>query len=220
MPTLPTSTPPDGALASPPVRVPERIDPDHDLTPLPSREIRARLAARERDIKFHLESLKHEVTTVAGVTVGGRPLPDVAREHAVRNALIAAGVGLALSVLRGLRKRAKRRPDPDTEVDLARLRLSIALEDAARRVVRGADADAALRRSLRTVPVMYGDTTDVGETSESTSRKVIDVVATTVAGFAAKMAMDEVTKRFTPHEEVFAALADAVDDDEPPPARP
>lgn len=215
MPTLPTSTPPDGALASPPVRVPERIDPDHDLTRLPSREIRAQLAARERDIKFHLESLKNEVTTAAGITVGGRPLPEVARENALRNVLVTLGVGLALGLLRGLRKRAGRRPEPDTEVDLARLRLSIALDDAARRVARGSDPDAALRRSLRTVPVMYSDTATAYEAPASTSRKVIDVVATTVAGFAVKVAMDEVTKRLTGHEEVFAAMADAADGDEP-----
>ncbi|MFP4269580.1 MAG: hypothetical protein ACLFTL_03315, partial [Alphaproteobacteria bacterium] len=82
------------------------IDPDHDLTRLPSREIRAQLAARERDIKYHLESLKHEVTTAADITVGGRPLPEVARENAFRNALVTLGVGLAIGLLRGLRKRA------------------------------------------------------------------------------------------------------------------
>lgn len=221
MPTLPSSTPPEGALPSPPVRVPERIDPDHKVRPLPTYEIRERLAARERDIQYHLEAIKHEVTTVADVTVGGRPLPDVLRAHALRNALVAGGVGLALGLLRGLRKRAKRRPEPDTDLDLARLRLSIALEDAAHRVSRGADADESIRRSLKTVPVMYNEPESYAPRRPATAHNVFDLVVTSIAGFAVKVALDQLTKRLTGHEETFAAVADASDgemDEEPIPS--
>ena len=219
MPDLHPSTPPDGALASPPVRAPERIDPDHTTRPLGAAELRARLKARERDIQFHLEALKHEATTLAGVTVGGRPLPDVLRDDAVRNAAIAAAVGLALGLLRALRQRSKRRrrADEDVEADLARLRFRVALDDAAERVARrNADPDDALRRALRTVPASYGADGDVEVHRTSTARQVFDVVATTAAGFAAKAALDLLTQQLTGHEETFSALADAADDDGPP----
>ena len=221
MPALPPSTPPDGALASPPVRVPERIDPGHTTRPLKAAEIRARLDARERDIQFHLEALKHEATTLAGVTVGGRPLPDVLRDDAVRNAAIAAAVGLALGLLRALRQRSKRRrrADDDVEASLARLRFRVALDDAVERVARrNADPDEALRRALRSVPASYGPAGDVGGRRHSTARNVFDVVATTAAGFAAKTAMDLLTQRLTDHEETFAAVADEMEDDDEPPA--
>jgi hypothetical protein len=229
MPELPSSTPPDGPLASPPVRVPERIDPDHDTRPLKAAEIRARLDARERDIQFHLESLKHEATTLAGVSVGGRPLPDVLRDDAVRNALVAGAVGLALGLLRALRKARTRRraAEADLDTDLARLRLTVALDDAAERVARrNADPEDALRRALRSVPASYAEAGSgpVHVRESSTGRKVLDVVLTTAAGFAAKYALDLATQELTDHEheEAFSAVADELDDDgpaDPPPAR-
>ena len=213
MPETPSSTPPRGPLPSPPVRVPERIDPDHTTRPLPASEIRARLDARQRDIEYHLTALKHEVTTVADVSVGGRPLPDVAREHALRNALIAGGVAALLGLLRGLRKRARRRAAFDSGAAFEEARLDAVLDAAARLVARGKDREAALKSVLRSVPAV------VPAPPERRPRRVQaatsgagTVVLQAAAGFAAKTALDLLTKRLTGHEETFSAVADAADD--------
>ena len=212
MPDLPAQTPPPGPLPSPPVRVPERIDPDHDTRPLPASELRARLDARQRDIEYHLTALKHEVTTVADVTVGGRPLPDVAREHAVRNAAIAAGVAALLGLLRGLRKRKKRRDAFDPNAAFEEARLDAVLDAAARRVARGDDADDALKRVLRSVPAVYPAPRERHRRREAVEGGVGAALLQTVGGFAAKAALDLLTQRLTGHEETFAAVADAADD--------
>ena len=212
MPDLPAQTPPPGPLPSPPVRVPERIDPDHDTRPLPAAELRARLDARQRDIEHHLAALKHEVTTVAGINVGGRPLPDVAREHAVRNALVAGGVAAVLGLLRGLRRRSKRRDAFDPNAAFEEARLDAVLDAAAQRVARGDDADDALQRVLRSVPAVYPAPRERRRRREVAEAGFGAALLQTVGGFAAKAALDLLTQRLTGHEETFAAVADAADD--------
>ena len=213
MPDLPPSTPPDGPLPSPPVRVPERVDPDHDTRPLHSAEIRARLDARKRDIEYHLTALKHEVTTVADVSVGGRPLPDAAREHALRNALIAGGVAALLGLLRGLRKRARRRAAFDPGAAFEEARLDAVLDAAARLAARGTDREEALKSVLRSVPAVYPAPKELRpRRARVAAGGVGTVVLQTAAGFAAKAALDLLTQRLTGHEETFAAVADAADD--------
>ena len=215
MPELHSSTPPDGPLPSPPVRVPERIDPDHKTRPLPSSEIRERIAARQRDIESHLVALKHEVTTVADVNVGGRPLPAAAREYALQGALVAGGVAVLVGFLRGLRKRSKRKARFDPAAAFERARLDAVLDAAARRLGYGEadDAGEALKTVLRSVPAVY----PAPEASDHRRRKAAEagvgtVVFQAAAGFAAKAALDLLTKRLTGHEETFSAVADAADD--------
>lgn len=209
MPDLPPATPPGGPVPSPPVRVPERIDPDRDVRDLPASELRARLDARTRDIQYHLQALKHEVTTVAGVNVGGQPLPDAARENALRIALAAGGAAVLLGLLRGLRRRRKRREAFDPAAAFERARLDAVLDGAALRLAHGDADDArdALKAVLRKVPAVYPDPTGPPRPRRESSG-VGTVVLQTAAGFAAKAALDLLTQKLTGHEETFAALAD------------
>lgn len=197
-------------IPSPPVQVGD----DVALDQLSPDEIRARLAARERDLKYHVQALRHEAATVIDdVNVGGRPLMDIIRGNPVLSVVTAVGTGALVGLVLGLRARAKRRPPTDDEIDFVRARLALALEDAAQRVAAGTSVEVALRRSLDTVPVMYADASEVEPAPRSTRHQVFDVVMTSVAGFAAKSALDLLTQRLTGHEETFSAVADAVDDD-------
>ena len=183
---------------------------DVALDQLTPEEIRARILARERDLKYHVEALKHEALTVIDdVNVGGRPLMDVIRGNPIVAVAAGVGTGVLLGLLLGLRARAKRRPPSDDEIDFVRARIALALEDAARRVAKGDETEDALKGSMDTVPLMYGDASTVPPKLHSTRRQVFDVVATSVAGFAAKTALDMITQRLTGHEETFAAVADA-----------
>ncbi len=186
---------------------------DVALDQLSPEEIRARILARERDMKYHVEALKHEAATVIDdVNVGGRPLMDVVRGNPVVALATAVGTGVLLGLLLGLRARAKRRPTPDDEIDFVRARLALALEDAAQRVARGTEVEDALKKSMDTVPMMYGDPSTLRPRARSTREQALDVVVTSAAGFAAKTALDLITQRMTGHEETFSAVADAVDD--------
>lgn len=197
------------ALPVPPVTVgdDERYE---DLSP---EDIRARLVARERDLKFHIAALRHEAATVIDdVNVGGRPLMDIIRANALLALGTALAAGAAIGMLFGLRARSKRRPKTDDDVDFVRARLDLALDDAARRVAGGSDTEAALKASMKSVPVLYGDSqAGAARQARSSMREAVDVAVKTAVGFAAKAAMDQVTKKLTGHEETFAAVADAAE---------
>lgn len=214
---MPTPGPnsPDRSLAdtsalpgpSVPIVGDERYD---DLSP---EDIRARLVARERDLKFHLAALRHEAVTVADdVNIGGRPLMDIIRAKPLVAVASAALTGALLGALLGARARSKRRPDTDDGIDFVRARLAISMEEAAQRVARGADTEAALKASMKAMPVIYGDSQSVAQQARSSSNEVVDVAVKSAVGFAAKAAMDHLTQRLTGHEETFAAVADAADD--------
>ena len=188
-------------------------DGDVALVQLGADELRARLLARERDIKFRVEALQHEAGLLLDdVNVGGRPLVDIIRGDTPRALGVAGAVGAAVGLLLGLRARAKRRPDADDEIDFVRARLAVALDDAAERVARGEDVDEALRRSMDAVPALYGDASQLRPRPRSTRRQALDVAVTTAIGFGTKVLLDQITKRYTPHEETLSALADAADD--------
>lgn len=214
MPTLGPNSPDrrlaeTSALPAPPVTVGGEDSYD-DLSP---EDIRARLVARERDLKFHLAALRHEAMTVGDdLNIGGRPVMDIIRARPALALAAAAAVGALLGSLLGLRARSKRRPKADDDVDFVRARLAMALEDAAQRVARGTDPEAALRASMRTVPVIYGDSqAPTAQQARSSAREAVDVAVKSAVGFAAKAAMDQVTKKLTGHEETFAAVADAAE---------
>lgn len=209
-PNTPTKSalPDIGPIPGPPVN----IGNDVSLETLTPEEIRARLAARERDMKYHVAALKHEALTVADdVNIGGRPLMDIIRAQPLRAAAIAVGSGALLGLLIGLRSRAKRRPVQDDDIDFVRARLAFSVEDAARRVARGDETEHALRASMRTMPVIYGEASGPAEQARRSTNGVIDVVIKSALGFAAKAAADQLTQKLTGHEETFAAVADAAE---------
>lgn len=187
---------------------------DVALDQLMPEEIRARLMARERDIKFHVQALKHEALTVIDdVNVGGRPLMDIVRGNPTVALATAAGAGLLAGLLVGLRARAKRRPPTDDEIDFVRARLALALDAAARRVAEGTEMEAALKESMETVPTMYSESPVFPrERRHSVRHQLLETLLISAVGFAAKAVMDLVTQQVTGHEETFSAVADAVDD--------
>ena len=209
---MPTPGPnsPTKALDSGPDSIPSVITrEDHvSMVHLSAEEIRQQLLARERDIKFRLDALKHEALSVLDdVNVEGRPLGDRIRERPLAFVGGAAGVGATVGILLGLRARAKRRPDPDDQIDFIRARLALALDDAARRVAGGAGVDEALRDSMDTMPVAYSAAPEPS-TSGPHRRQALDLLVKSAAGFAIKAVVDVLVSRFSPHEEVLAALAD------------
>lgn len=205
---------PTEALERLPRAIPATPPSEDDLSKahLTADDIRARLAARERDIQYHIEALKHEATAVFDdVNVGGRPLMDRVRERPVASTLAALAAGAVLGLAWGGMRRARRHVDPEDSVDFIRARLQVSLEDAARRVARGADVEAAIRASMAEMPVVYGEPGTATAQAKSSTREVVDLAVKSAAGFAAKAAIDLLVRRLTGHEETFAALGDAAD---------
>ena len=81
------------AVDKSPMPMPPALDDDGtDLKMLTPEDIRARLVARERDMKFRIEALKREVMTVGeDLTFEGRPLFDVVRGAPCRRPPSSAG---------------------------------------------------------------------------------------------------------------------------------
>ena len=211
-PTPGPSTPTKGAdpllsLPAPPIT----LDDATDLSQLSAEDIKARMQARQRDIKFRIEALKHEALTLTeDVNVGGRPLMDRIRERPLAAVGLALATGALTGLLWGLRKRSKRLPDPNDRDDVIRYHVATLIDAAALRVARGASADAALAAEVRKRPVVFVPNEDETRIQPPvTSRKqAADAAFKTAAGIAVKTAADMLTKRFTGHEEVFEAMAD------------
>ena len=204
---------PTSPLETGPRAIPSALAPEDDISKahLTADEVRMRLKARERDIQYHIEALKHEAAAVLDdVVVDGRPLIDRVRERPVEATVIAAGTGLLLGALAGLRARAKRRPDPD-DIDFVRARLAVALDDAAHRVAEGADVERAIRGAMASVPVAYADGSDMPPKPKSSSRQAFDVALQTAAGFGVKAVLDVVIRRYTSHSGTLDALGDAAE---------
>lgn len=176
-------------------------------------EIKARLAARERDLKYHIQALRHEASTVLDdVEVDGQPLIDRIRQQPAVAFGGAAAVGLLIGALFGLRSRAKRRVDPPEEhILFIKARMAAAIDEAAHRVAGGDSVDEAMKRSMKTMPAVFGDSKP--PTTGNSKQTLTDVALTTAMGFAVKMALDLATKRFTDSDETFEALAEAAEDD-------
>ena len=191
---------------------PAGLGNDVSLDTLTPDEIRARIQARERDLKYHVEALKHEATTVLDdVNVGGRPLMDIIRQRKPIALAAGAGSGALVGIVLGLRARAKKRPPQDEDhIEFVRARLAVALDEAAERVARGDTVDQAMQRSMKTVPAVFGDSKKP-EPSLSSKQTLLDVALTTAIGFAVKTAMDLAVRRYTDSDETFEALADATD---------
>lgn len=196
------------ALPTPIESVPARIDPDHTFEKRSSSEIKTLLAARRNDLQFRLQAIKDEFTNPSTLTIAGQPLPDALREHALRNAGLAAAAGLALGLAAGL-VRSRRRPDPLSDADLVRARLSSFLDDAADHVRRGASSADAIRRSLRDAPVVLAPSTGQVAASQAKSsvRQAVDLAVKSAVGFALKAATDQLTQKLTGKTDT--AVADA-----------
>ena len=210
---MPTPGPlsPTKALESGPDSLPSAIVPDTDLDKLhlTADQVRQRLIARERDIQYHIDALKHEAMTVFDdVNIDGRPLTDRIREKPEEFVAAAAGAGVFVGVVLGLWARARRRPDPEDEVGFVRVRLDVALEEAAHRVARGEDTEAALRHAMEPMPVAYGDTGAGVGRGHSSSRQALDVALQTAVGFGVKAVIDVLVRRYTDHDGTIDALTD------------
>ena len=123
---------------------------------------------------------------------------------------MAALVGL----VRGLRRRSKRKARFDPAAAFERARLDAVLDAAARRLGYGEadDGAEALKTVLRSVPAVYPAPKAAHRRREAATSGVGTVVLQAAAGFAAKAALDLLTQRLTGHEETFAAVADVADD--------
>lgn len=190
---------------------PSSLGNDVSLDTLTPDEIKARLAARERDLKYHIQALKHEATTVLDdVNVGGRPVMDIIRQRKQIALAAAASSGALIGLLWGLRARAKRRPEPgEDHIEFVRARLAIAVDEAAERVASGETVDEAMKRSMKTMPAVFGDSKRVRPVNAK--QTLTDVALTTAIGFAVKMVLDQAARRFTDSDGTFDVLADAVD---------
>ncbi|PAP77459.1 hypothetical protein [Rubrivirga marina] len=192
-----------------PRSLPATGEPNVNTVHLSAEEIKLRLVARERDMRYHLDALKHEASTAFDdVNVGGRPLMDRIRQRPELATLAAAGVGALVGVLLGVRARRKRRPVADDDIDFIRARLGVALEDAAHRAARGADVEDALRDAMDTMPVVYGDAQAAAVQARSSFREAIDVAVKSAVAIAAKSLMDSAIRKYTGHEGAFDALSD------------
>ena len=196
-----------GPIPSPPVTVGD----DVALDQLTADQIRARLAARERDLKYHVAALKHEATTVFDdVVVDGRPLMDRIREKPRLAVGVTAAAGAFVGMLLGLRARAKRRvTPPEDHVEFVRARLAVALDEAAGRVARGASVEKAMQASMATVPAVFGDVKVPEHHHRAARQTALDVALQTAIGFGVKTAMDLAVRRYTPSDGTIDAITDA-----------
>ncbi|WP_412062963.1 hypothetical protein [Rubrivirga sp. IMCC45206] len=209
MPTPGPNTP-TKSLETGPRSLPMSASPGDDASKvhLTADEVRAQLQARERDIQYRLDALKHEALAVIDdVNIDGRPLSDYIRQRPLEIVGGTLGGGLLLGLLWGLRKRAKRRPEAD-QLDVVRARLDMAIEEAALRVAGGADTETALMKAMPVVPAMYAKRNTKTEQASSSTREAIDVAVKTAIGFGVKAAMDMAIRRYTDADGTLDALSD------------
>lgn len=200
-PTGGPATPTKQAQDLLPLPAPPAAVASDDLSQLSPEELQARIDARERDMKFRLRAIRHEVRELGSdVMLGDRPALDWIRDHKERALAYGAGAGLVLGLLVGLIARARRRPDPDDTEDFIRLRMSSLLDEAATRVARGESVESAADRVARSAPVVYADrSTTVA--ARSSLLNAVDLGLKTLVGVVAKSVGDELSRSIsgTPH---------------------
>lgn len=194
---------PDSQLAdavdtSPMPISPALVDDGVDLKMLTPEEIRVRLTARERDMKFRVDALKREVMTVGeDITFDGRPLFDVVRGAPLQTIAIVGGSGIFVGVILGLLARRRKRLEPDFGALAMRARVASMIDEAADYVRRGHSADDAIRRSTKSFPVYMPQAPAANEAAaqaKSSVRQAVDFAVKSAAGFAVKAATDQVKK--------------------------
>lgn len=197
--------------------MPERTELVRAEEVLSSAELRARLDARQRDIQNHLAGLRHELSTVADVTVAGRPVLDHVRSEPLRALAVSAAAGATLGVLvAALGRLFRQKPDESEEGVAVRLLVGSLLDEAAERVARGEDTDVALRRAARRhSPTIYY--APQSASARGMVRETLDLAVKSALGFAVKTGMDVLAEKLTGTPEVFAAVEEV--EQNPPPRR-
>ena len=204
-PSTPTDTP-TPPLPSRDIRTHDRLDLD-SMSP---EDIQAQIVVRERDMKYHIQALKGELTDVLeDVNVAGRPLPDRIREKPFQALGAAGGAGALVGLTWGVVKRARRRPAPDDGLDFTRARLSFLIDEAAYKVARGTPAEKALRDTARVTPAVYADRDPRMPVPKTPAQQAFGMAFNTVLGFGIKTALDMLTKRLTGKSETFEAIDEA-----------
>jgi hypothetical protein len=120
------------------VSLPQPVTPalqPEDPDGLSAAELKSRLDARQREIRFRLQAIGHETGLIADdVNVGERPFIDRVRERPLAALGLALASGAMVGLLWGLRQRSKRRPDPDDRDDVIRYHVATLIDAAAMRV--------------------------------------------------------------------------------------
>ncbi|NNF56663.1 MAG: hypothetical protein HKN04_00335 [Rhodothermaceae bacterium] len=183
--------------------------PDVEIHPAPtSVELKQRLETTGRSIEARMDALHHELTTVADITVAGRPILDHVRERPLYFAGLSLAGGLVMGLLSGTRARAKRRPEMDEHTEVLRLYTAYLLDEAADRVARGKRTDEAIGRTLKRRPPLISYEPPPPP-RRSTLGETFDVAVKTAMGFGVKMALDRLGQRLTGEEEITEAVKEA-----------
>ena len=173
-------------------------------------ELRARLEQRKERLDYHLSNVRSELT-IADVNLGGRPILDYVREQPLLAAGVAVGVGALAGMALGFARRDTPEPPSDYELWMSAY-LKDVVDEAGARVSGGADADAALRRTLRhraPVVVLEPEPEPVKEKAGS----IASLVLNTALGFGVKFALDRLAHDLTGEDEIVEAVQDADDPD-------
>jgi ElaB/YqjD/DUF883 family membrane-anchored ribosome-binding protein len=168
-----------------------------DLTTLSAHELEERIAARERDMKFRLRAIRHEVGELGSdLTLGDRPLMDWIREHKEVAVGSVAAVGVLVGIVLGVRARRQALGEMDDTGDIVRFRMEAVMEDAAQRVARGENVEDATRRAVAAAPVVYADNR-VTASAKSSLMQAVDVGLKSLVGVVAKSVGDQITASFS-----------------------
>lgn len=199
-----------------PMAIPPALADDGvDLAMLSPDDIKARIVARERDMKFRIESLKREVVTVGeDIVYDGRPLFDVVRGKPWETAAIVGGAGIFVGVLLGLWARRGNRVEPDHGLNAIRARIATLVDEAAAKVAKGTSAEDAIRSTTREFPVYTPSApqTTAGAASaqaKSSVRQAVDLAVKSAVGFAIKAGTDQLTQKLTGKKDTLTAIAEA-----------
>ena len=182
--------------------------PDSLTDSLTADELRQLLEARAHDISGHVRALKHELSTVADITVAGRPLLDHVRQHPLQYVGGSLVGGLVMGLLSGLRARAKQRPEMDERTEVLRMYTAHLLDEVAARVAKGEETEKAVARTAKRRPplIVYEPP---GPVPRSTLSETLDIAVKTALGFGVKLALDRMAERLTGETEVVDAIAHA-----------
>jgi hypothetical protein len=172
---------------------PTAVEKTNDV-PRSAGEVRSRLEVVERQLQYHVRSLRKEMT-FGDINIGDGPVFDHVRRHPFLATGAAAGTVALVALLVALVSRS--RPEADEKEQWIQAFLDDLLDDAASRVGEDGNAEVALRKALRKrAPVI------VLEASEE-SRQVggpgffgsaLLTVVHTALGMGVRLAMDAATR--------------------------
>jgi hypothetical protein len=191
---------------NPTVQVPPSPAPAKlERKPRTSAELREELSRAESRIQAHSDGIRRELT-LADITIGERPVLD----HIRRRPLLAVGATAAVFAAFMLAKHlaGRERPQIDRREDWWRMYTDDLIDDAAARVGRDGDPDAALRRALRRrAPVIY---VEVPREERALAKRgalaaAVASVANTALGFGLKFAMNRFMQEIEPHLDAAAS---------------